>query len=108
MIYLVSKTIDISDMEDVRILPVEDSIRLIQSWPVVQFDTETTGLDSRICSLLSMQFGYKNFKTSENTMIVVDCKSIDPKEYKEVIESSHLIGHNLKFDLKFLYNHNIL
>ena len=108
MIYLVSKTIDISDMEDVRILPVEDSIRLIQSWPVVQFDTETTGLDSRICSLLSMQFGYKNFKTGENTVIVVDCKSIDPKEYKEVIESSHLIGHNLKFDLKFLYNHNIV
>lgn len=108
MIYLVSNTLSANGMDDVRMMSVEDSIRLIRSWPVVQFDTETTGLDPRICHLLSMQFGYKYFKTGEHTEIVVDCKSIKPEEYKEAIESSHLIGHNLKFDLKFLYNHSII
>ena len=105
MIYLVSNTIDAFD--DVKKLSVEDSIEIIKSWPVVMFDTETTGLDPHVCSLTSMQFGYKNFKTNEITSIVIDCSNIDASVYKEVIESSYLIGQNLKFDLQFLYNYGI-
>ena len=107
MIYLVSDRIDVSSMDDVKKLSVEDSIALIGSWPVVQFDTETTGLDPHVCKLASMQFGYKDFKTGEHTQIVVDCNSIDVLLYRMVIEKSHLIGHNLKFDLEFLYNFHI-
>lgn len=80
---------------------------MIQDWPVVQFDTETTGLDPHICDLISMQFGYKNFKTDQTDQIIVDCKSVDPKLYKKIIEDSLLIGHNLKFDLQYLYNYGI-
>lgn len=108
MIYLVSKTIDASSLEGIENLSVEESLDIIAHWPVVQFDTETTGLDPHLCKLTSLQFGYKHFQTGEHTEIVVDCNSIDPKEYKEVIEMSTLIGHNLKFDLKFLFNHNIV
>lgn len=68
---------------------------------------DNTLLDPHICHLTAMQFGYKHFDTGEHTEIVVDCNSINPKEYKYVIENSYLIGHNLKFDLKFLYNHGI-
>ena len=107
MIYLVSNKIDVSGMQDIQKLSMEESLDIIAHWPVVQFDTETTGLDARICNLTSMQFGYKHFDTGEHTEIVVDCLSIDPKEYKEVIESQYLIGHNLKFDLQFLYNYGI-
>ena len=106
MIYLVSNDIKTTST-DIQSLSVEDSLKMIQSWPVVQYDSETTGLDPHICDMTSMQFGYKDFKTGISDQIVVDCKSIDPKLYKSTIENSLLIGHHLQFDLKFLYNYSI-
>ena len=100
MIYLVSNDIKTTST-DIQSLSVEDSLKMIQSWPVVQYDSETTGLDSHICDMTSMQFGYKDFKTGTSDQIVVDCKSIDPKLYKSTIENSLLIGHHLQFDLSF-------
>lgn len=108
MIYLVSNDIDAGKIPEVEALSLEQSLSMIRQWPVVQFDTETTGLDCHVCKLTSMQFGYFNFSTEEHTEIVVDCNSIDPKAYKETIESSYLIGHNLAFDLKYLYNYDIV
>lgn len=108
MVYLVSTSIDVSKLDGVEKLSVEESLNLIQSWPVVQFDTETTGLNPRVCRLTSMQFGYKDFATKESTQIVVDCNSIEAELYKTVIEASYLVGHNLKFDLEFLYNYGIV
>ena len=108
MIYLVSDSIDVSGMENVQKLSLADSIALLSAWPVIQFDTETTGLDPHVCRLTSMQFGYKDFKTGEHDEIVVDCNSIDPVFYRMVIEHGYLIGHNLKFDLQFLYNYKIV
>lgn len=108
MIYLVSDRIDVSDMPNVQKLTVEESLDIITHWPVVQFDTETSGLNSHICSLTSLQFGYKHFDSGDHTEIVVDCTSIDPLRYKYVLENSYLIGHNLKFDLQFLYNYSIV
>ena len=108
MIYLVSKDIDCSEIEGVNKISVDESINIISKWPVVQFDTETTGLDPHVGNLLSMQFGYKNFSTDEHNEIVVDCLSIDPRQYKDILENSFLIGHNLKFDLQWLYNYGIV
>jgi len=108
VIYLVSNTIDISGMEGVQKMSVDDSIKLVSSWPIVMFDTETSGLDPHCCTLTSMQFGYKNFKTGVHNEIVIDCKSIDPKLYKDCIENAYLLGQNLKFDLQFLYNYGIV
>ena len=107
MIYLVSNTIDCSGIEGVEKTDLDSCLDIIAHWPVVQFDVESTGLDPHVCRLTSMQFGYKHFDTGEHTEIVVDCNSINPEEFKEVIEMSYLIGHNLKFDLQFLYNYNI-
>lgn len=107
MIFLVSDKIDVSKMEGIEKLSVMESIDIIKKWPVVQFDSETNGIDPHVCHLTSMQFGYKHFDTGEHIEIVVDCNSVKPEKFKEVIENSYLIGHNLKFDLKFLYNHGI-
>ena len=51
-----------------------------------------------------MQFGNKD----KSIQIVVDCTTIDPKLYKEILESHFIIGQNLKFDLQWLYNYNIV
>lgn len=107
MIYVVSNNEKINSIDIVTPINIQSAIDMIKSWPVVQFDTETTGLDSRICSLISMQFGYKNYADNSHTAIVVDCKTISPEHFKDVLEKSYIIGHNLKFDLQFLYNHNI-
>lgn len=106
-IYVVSSRIT-NLPEGVEYLSVKDSLALIRGWPVVQFDTETSGLNPHIKDLISLQFGYKDFTTGEVTSIVVDCKEYSPKEYKSVLESSYLIGHNIKFDLEFLYKYEIV
>lgn len=107
MIALVSDSI--TDLpEGVIKMSVDESLDFIRKCPVIQFDTETTGLDPHVNKLTSMQFGYKDFQKDIITSIVVDCLSIAPELYKQVIEKSYLIGHNLKFDLEFLFNHNIV
>lgn len=106
MIYVVSNTLDVKD-DRIQKMSVDDSLSLIKTWPVVQFDTETTGLDPHVNKLTCMQFGYKDFSSGTYTQVIVDCNSIDPLLYRQIIESSSLVGHNLKFDLEFLYNYNI-
>lgn len=109
MIYLVSDRLDCSTWEGIEKMSVEDSLSLISSWPVVQFDTETPGIDPRVVKKCwSFQFGYKDFSTGSITAIVVDLESVDAILYKEVIEKSNLILQNAKFDLKFLYNYGII
>ncbi len=106
MLYIVSKNIK-SNNDLVHNISIKESLEMIKKFPVVQFDTETTGLDCHINKLISLQFGYKDFKKNEVTTIIVDCMTISPINYKDVLENSYLIGHNLKFDLQFLYEYAI-
>lgn len=108
MIYLVGSDIDVSGESDIKKVSVEESKQIMQSWPVKQYDSETSGLDARICHLWSMQFGYKDFHTGNADQIVIDNRNIRPEVYKDVLEQSYLIGHNIKFDEKFLFNHDII
>jgi DNA polymerase I-like protein with 3'-5' exonuclease and polymerase domains len=39
---------------------------------------------------------------------VVDLSTIDIQEYKNLLETKELIGHNFKFDLRFLYHQRIV
>lgn len=74
----------------------------MDSWKVVQLDTETEGLDVYTKRLLTVQFGTRDIQ------IVVDCTSVDVLQYKSFLESNRVfLGWNLLFDLKFLYHHNI-
>lgn len=104
MIYLVSKNQKLFSDPSYQSISTDESIDIIKSWNKIQFDTETGGRDAHICPLLCAQFGNKE----TNTQIVVDCTTIDIKKYKEVLEEKLIIGHNLKFDLQFLYNFNII
>lgn len=104
MIYLVSKQQTLFDSTEYQKLSVEDSLAMMSSWRVVQYDSETSGRDCHLCQILCIQFG--NDET--DTRIVVDCTTTDIKLYKDIIESKLIVGQNLKFDIQFLYNYGII
>lgn len=103
MIYLVSSDRTVFN-NAFDYISIEDSIKLIKSWNIVQYDSETTGRDARLCKILCMQFG----DIKGEIQIVVDTTTVSPLKYKEVLETSNLVGQNLKFDLQFLYNYGII
>lgn len=104
MIYLVTNSKSLFPFSDIEYCTVEDSIRLIDKWNMVQYDSETTGRDARLCNLLCMQFG----DLEGENQVVVDTTTISPLKYKDILENKYIIGHNLKFDLQFLYNYSII
>lgn len=65
----------------------------------VQFDSETTGFSAHVSRLLCIQLG-----DYHNQFVIHPDKLL---EFKKVLERRILIGHNLKFDLNFLYKQGI-
>lgn len=105
MIYLVTAQKSLFDNPLFKEISVKESIKMIKSWnKVIQFDTETAGVDARISNTLCAQFGNKK----AGTEIVVDTTTVDLSQYKEVLEESLIVGQNLYFDLQFLYNYGII
>ena len=104
MIYLVTENRLLFESEFYTIISPEKSLEIINSWDIVQFDTETSGRDPHVCKILCAQFGNRE----ANIQIVVDTLTVDILLYKEILETKLLIGHNLKFDIQFLYNHGII
>ena len=104
MIYLVTTQKQLFNSDLYTLLSVNESLKILSSWKVIQFDTETKGRDAHIGTLLTMQFGNKE----KSIQIVVDCTTINPKLYKEILENHLIIGQNLKFDLQWLYNYQII
>ena len=104
MIYLVTKEQKLFENPEYKTISVEESLQLMKDCKVLQYDSETTGRDARICNILCVQFGNKE----KDFQIVVDCTTIDITLYKDILEGTLLVGQNLKFDLQFLYNHGIV
>ena len=101
MIYLVTNQLMLFD--DIKCISVEESLNIIKEWSFIQYDSETSGKDCHLCTLLCAQFG----SPDGEIQIVVDTVTIDIKHYKKVLETKLLVGQNLKFDLQFLYNYGI-
>lgn len=104
MIYLVTTENSLFKSPNYKVITVQESLDIMNSWDTIQFDTETSGRDAHISALLCAQFGSKR----EDIQIVVDCLTIDIKNYKGLLENRFIIGQNLKFDLQFLYNYGII
>ena len=104
MIYLVTHQSELFETSNYKIISVEESLQMLSKAELLQYDSETTGLDPHICQIRLIQFGSDKY----DFQIVVDVESIPIFYYKEVLESKILIGHNIKFDLKFLYSVNII
>ena len=104
MIYLVSACQKLFESTEYKQLSIEDSLAMINSWGIIQYDSETSGRDCHLCDLLCAQFG----NDATDARIVVDCTTVDIKLYKEALETKWVVGQNLKFDLQFLYNYGII
>lgn len=104
MIYLVTTQLELFDNNAYKTISAKESLEIMKDWKVVQYDSETTGRDSHINKILCVQFG----NDAADTRIVVDTTTIDLMLYKDILENKTLIGQNLKFDLAFLYNYNII
>ena len=104
MIYLVTQQTSLFSNEHYGIMTAEDAIAEINTWDRVQFDTETRGRNPHLCEVLTAQFGNR----ARGIQIVVDVTTIDLLLFKEILETKLIIGHNLKFDIQFLYKYNII
>ena len=102
MIYLVTN--QTSFFSKFPRISIKESIEIINAWGSIQFDTETFGRDAHVGKLLSAQFGAPD----KSIQIVVDCATVDIRNYKEQLESKLIVGQNLKFDLQWLYNYEII
>lgn len=105
MIYLVTNQQQLFESKVYKIISVQESLKIIESWgDIIQFDSETTGRDAHICKMLCAQFGdYEG-----NDQIVVDTTTIDFLLYKDILENKTLIGVNLAFDDQFCFKYNII
>jgi len=100
MIYLVTKQ-DIF-LPDITLTTVQDSLEYLNKLEWIGLDTETSGFDPYTTKLYTLQLG------DNDVQYVIDLTTIDINEYKELLETKGLIGHNLKFDLRFLYHYRVI
>lgn len=104
MIYLVTTQSQLFDSEEYTIIDAQTALDIIKDWNIIQFDTETKGVDARIVPILCAQLGNKQ----AGIQIVIDCSTIDIKLFKAKLESALIVGQNLYFDLQFLYSVGII
>ena len=104
MVYLVTGQPDLFENPNYKLMSIEESLQLLSSCKILQYDSETTGVDARICDLLCVQFGNKE----KDFQIVVDTTTVSILLYKSILEDKYIVGQNLKFDLQFLYNYGII
>lgn len=102
MIYLVTNQ-SISSNDCFEVISVKKSLEILDPLTIVGLDTETEGFNPHLKKLLLLQLGCRDFQ------VVIDCTTVDIQEYKSYLESNRLfLGWNLKFDVKFLFYHNII
>lgn len=102
MIYLVTNNQELFTNNIYTVINVEKSLELLEPLRIVGLDTETDGLNCWSNKLKTIQLGCYDFQ------VVIDCLTISPRNYKSYLESDRLfIGHNIKFDLCFLFRQDI-
>lgn len=104
MIYFVTTQLELFESEFYIIIDANKALSIINDWDIIQFDTETQGVDARITPILLAQFGNKK----ADIQIVVDTGTIDIRLFKQKLESTLIVGQNLYFDLQFLYSKGII
>ena len=102
MIYLISKQKNLFETDLYKEISFKDAKEYLWELKRQQFDTETMGLDVYTKPLLCYQLGHKK------NQFVFDQASYPITLFKDMFESDReFIGHNIGFDLKYLYYYDI-
>ncbi len=104
MVYFITANTELFTNPLYKCINIKESLQILESFNIVQFDSETTGRDPHINKILCIQFGNK----AKDIQIVVDTTTIDIQQYKDILETKYLITQNGKFDLEFLYSVGIV
>ena len=93
----------ILESEHYRVSSVEDCLAYFAEQSEIELDTETTGLDPHTKELLCMQLG------TPDRQYVIDTTAVLISKFKDLLEdkSKLFLLQNAKFDLKFLFKHDI-
>jgi hypothetical protein len=75
MIYLVTGQKDLFGFEEIEYVSIDKSLKMLEDWSMIQFDSETNGKDAHLCNLLCVQFG----DIEGNNQIIVDTTTVDIK-----------------------------
>ena len=105
MIYLITEQTELFDQYStdlIRKVNVEKAREALKGAPLLALDTETKGLDPFSCELLCTQLS-----DGGSDQYVIDNTTVPLKAFKDIIEESTIIGHNLNFDLRFLFHHGV-
>ena len=94
MVYLVGGN-PLIPSEKYKVATVKECLDYFQDIKMIAVDTETKGKDAHVKRILTLQLG------TPKDQFVVDCRKVDIKLFKELLETKHLILHNAKFDYKF-------
>jgi len=79
-----------------KLSTVEDCLNYFKDHESLAIDTETQGRDAHVKKILSLQIG------DEHNQYVIDCRYVDIRKFKSLLESKLCLLHNAKFDYKFL------
>jgi len=102
MIYLISNQRSLFKTDLYEELSFDKAKKYLESLSIIEFDTETSGLDPHTKELLTYQLG------NREKQFVFDHSSYPIGLFKELFESDRLfLIHNAKFDLKWLYKYDI-
>ena len=102
MIYLISNQKSLFETDIYKEISFKDAKEYLWELKRIQFDTETMGLDVHTKPLLCYQLGHKA------NQFVFDQSSYSINLMKDLFESDRkFIGHNIGFDLKYLYYYDI-
>lgn len=102
MIYVVTNGDAIKNDDSYTFGTFQQTVDYLTSLQEICLDAETYGFDPHTKKMVSLQVGdYDN-------QFVIDCKTVDIKPLKTILESRLVIGQNLKFDAKFLFNEGII
>ena len=105
MIYLVSRNKSLFSPEKYKQVSFKEAMSILLPLKVVQFDTETMGLDAHTKELLTIQLGNKQNQVVFDWLTLTAAEKLTLKKYLE--SDILLIGWNLIFDLGFLYVNDI-
>ena len=71
MIYIVTREQKLFENPEYKTITIEESLQLLNGCKVLQYDSETTGRNARLCSILCIQFGNKEKDFLPNGFLIL-------------------------------------